>query len=147
MFKLPWVRHVFHCAHLCLPGLIRISIDSGSEKTVFGSLPLCSVGHNRCLLLSVLNKGAFINGWWPTWCLVMTASLFHCPQNGDPPQMLPTPVLHLTVRINLSIQPADLTVPSTGLFLKSPFYVECDFASPQMVLKETFNNLRMFWPC
>lgn len=125
MFKLPWALHVFHWTHLCLPGPIHMSIGSGSEKkTVFGSLPLCSVGHNRCLLLSVPNKGAFINGWWPTWCLVMTASLFHYPQNGDPPQMLPIPVLHLTVRINLSIHPADLTVPSAGLFLKSHFNVE-----------------------
>lgn len=48
----------------------------------------------------------------------MMASPFHCPQNGDPPQMLPIPVLHLTVRMNLSIHSADLTVPTAGLFLK-----------------------------
>lgn len=125
MFKLPWALHVFHWAHLWLPGLIHTSIGSGSGiEEVFGSMPLCSIGHNRCLLLSVPNKGAFINGWWPTWCLVMTASLFHCPQNGDPPQMLPIPVLHWTVRLNLSIQPANLTVPSAGSFLKSYFNAE-----------------------
>lgn len=146
MFKLLWALHVFHWAHLCLPALIHMSISSGSEKkTVFGSLPLCSIGHNRCLLLSVPNKGAFINGWWPTWCLVMTASLFHCPQNGDPLQMLPIPVLHLTVRIDLSIHPADLTVPCAWLFLKSYFNVE---QTGHLLRKYTFdlcNNSVLRW--
>lgn len=129
MLELPWALRVFHWAHLCLPALSHINIGPGSEKTVFGSPPLCSVGHNRCLLLSVPNKGAFINGWWPTWCLVMMASPFHCPQNGDPSNMLPIPVLHLTVRINLSIHPADLTVPTAGLFLKSHFNEKANEAS------------------
>lgn len=81
-----------------------MGISLGSvKKTVFGSPPLCRLGHNRCLLLSVPDKRAFINGWWPTWCLSWWFPFFPSALRlGNPHKHSRIPVRSLIVRINLS---------------------------------------------
>lgn len=70
MFSFSMSLHVVYSFYLCLQTIFHMGITLDWEKrAVFGSLALCGLGHNRCLLLSAPNKGAFINCWWPTCCL------------------------------------------------------------------------------
>lgn len=72
------------CCYLpCGPCVFR-----PSYMPVFGSLNLSRLEHNRCLLLSVPNKEAFINGQWPTWSISWCFPFHSLIRWRNPPKML-----------------------------------------------------------
>lgn len=107
---------------------LHTGINPGPEKkAVFRSPPLCRLGHNRCLLLSVPNKGAFINGWWPTWCL--SGWLLFALTPGNPHNYVLDKPEHTVTRLmaRLKLTHLDITAPAftyleTGNLRVSVYY-------------------------